>query len=108
MSVRPLTWLMVAFVKGWRAVVSPLYGDVCKYYPSCSAYGLTALQTHGAFRGARLTSWRILRCNPWSRGGYDPVPGTPEAAAWADELRRIQTSPGHFPAGFDHQPRGDQ
>ena len=76
MRFRPLTWLMIGFVRVWRAVISPLYGDVCKYYPSCSAYGLKALQTHGAFRGSALTIWRILRCNPWSGGGFDPVPGT--------------------------------
>lgn len=73
--------LLIAFVKLWRALISPLYGNVCKYYPSCSAYGLQALQTHGAIKGSWLTISRIARCNPWSLGGYDPVPGTPEAHA---------------------------
>lgn len=76
---RPLTWLAIGFVKAWRRLLSPLYGDVCKYYPTCSAYGLRALQVHGVFRATPLIVWRILRCNPWSDGGYDPVPGTPEA-----------------------------
>lgn len=78
---QPLIW----FVKGWRRVISPLYGDVCKFHPTCSAYGLEALETHGAARGSWLAIRRILRCHPWSQGGIDPVPGTtarhPEGAA---------------------------
>lgn len=84
---------MIWFVKAWRAVISPLYGDVCKYHPSCSAYGLKALETHGAIRGARLTIWRILRCNPWSAGGVDYVPGTPEAEAWEREQKLDKLQP---------------
>lgn len=76
---------LIAFVRFWRAFISPYYGDVCKYYPSCSAYGLRALQERGALVGSALTVWRILRCNPWSSGGYDPVPGTPEDAQWQAE-----------------------
>ncbi len=71
-----MKYLLIAFVKAWRAVISPLYGDVCKYYPSCSTYGLEALQLHGAIKGSALTLWRILRCNPWSKGGFDYVPGS--------------------------------
>lgn len=77
--------LIVTFIKLWRAIISPLYGNVCRYYPSCSAYGLEAVQTHGALLGSWLTVKRIVRCNPWSAGGYDPVPGTPAAAEWARE-----------------------
>ena len=46
----------------------------CPYYPSCSAYGLEAVQKYGAVKGVALAAWRILRCNPFSKGGYDPVP----------------------------------
>lgn len=81
---RPFTWLAIGFVKAWRLLLSPLYGDVCKYRPTCSAYGLRALQVHGVARATPLIVWRILRCNPWSNGGYDPVPGTPEAREWAE------------------------
>lgn len=90
---------MIAFIKAWRLVVSPLYGNVCRYWPSCSAYGLEAVQVHGAWRGGLLTVRRIGRCNPWSAGGYDPVPGTPAAAAWEREqaeqaaARAEQTGP---------------
>ncbi len=65
---------LIAFIKIYRAIVSPLYGNVCRYYPSCSAYGLEALTTHGAVRGLSLTVQRLLRCHPWATGGLDPVP----------------------------------
>lgn len=64
---------VLAFLTAYRAVISPLYGDVCAYYPSCSAYAVGAVQQHGAVRGVLLSAWRILRCNPWSRGGVDDV-----------------------------------
>lgn len=66
--------LLIAFVKLYRLIVSPLYGNVCRYYPSCSAYGLEALTVHGALKGLSLTVRRILRCHPWATGGLDPVP----------------------------------
>ena len=65
--------LGIALVIGYRKVVSPLYGDVCRYYPTCSAYGLGQLQQRGLLVGSLLTAWRILRCNPWSQGGVDQV-----------------------------------
>jgi len=52
----------------------PLYGDVCRYYPSCSAYTLTAIQQHGVVKGVGLGAWRIARCHPWAKGGVDDVP----------------------------------
>ncbi|WP_401000518.1 membrane protein insertion efficiency factor YidD [Agromyces sp. GXQ0307] len=72
-------WLLprnagVLLIRAYRAVVSPLYGDVCRYYPSCSAYGLGAVQHRGLVVGSALTAWRIVRCNPWSAGGIDDVP----------------------------------
>lgn len=97
--MNPLKWAMIAFIKGWRLFISPIYGNVCRYWPSCSAYGLEAVQTHGAFKGGALTIARITRCNPWSAGGYDPVPGTPAHAQWLadqaahDEERRAAAGP---------------
>ncbi len=67
---------MIGFVLVWRRFISPMYGDVCKYYPSCSSYGLEALRVHGALRGSWLTITRIGRCHPWAHGGFDPVPGS--------------------------------
>ncbi|HET9649657.1 MAG TPA: membrane protein insertion efficiency factor YidD [Microlunatus sp.] len=75
-----LIWLL----KAYRLVISPLYGNVCRYYPSCSAYALRAVEFHGAVKGSWLAARRLLRCHPWALGGYDPVPGTPEHA---EELR---------------------
>ena len=72
-----MKWLFIGFVKAWRAIVSPWYGPCCRYYPSCSAYALEALQLHGAIKGLALSVRRLFRCNPWSRGGFDPVPGSP-------------------------------
>ena len=71
-------WLLprnafIAFILGWRKLISPLYGDVCRYYPTCSAYGLGQIQQRGFVLGSVLTAWRILRCNPWSHGGVDEV-----------------------------------
>ena len=74
-----MKWLMIGFIRVWRAVVSPSYGPTCKYFPSCSEYGLEAVHVHGAIKGGWLTLWRIVRCNPWSHGGYDPVPDTKAA-----------------------------
>ena len=65
---------VVVLLRGYRAVISPLYGQVCRYYPSCSAYALEAVQQHGLMKGSVLSGWRVLRCNPWARGGIDDVP----------------------------------
>ncbi len=75
-------WLLprnafLLFIMGWRKAISPLYGDVCRYYPTCSSYGLQQVQQRGLILGAVLTLWRILRCNPFSAGGIDEVkPGS--------------------------------
>ena len=64
----------VGILKIYRAVISPLYGDVCRYYPSCSQYTLQAIQGHGVVRGVWLGTRRIARCHPWAAGGVDDVP----------------------------------
>ena len=66
--------LAIAFMVAYRKVISPLYGQVCRYYPSCSLYALRAIQYHGALRGIALAAWRVLRCNPFTRGGIDDPP----------------------------------
>lgn len=65
----------IALIAVYRRVVSPLYGDVCRYHPSCSCYAQGAVQQRGLVVGAGLAAWRVLRCNPWSRGGVDDPPG---------------------------------
>lgn len=66
--------ICVVVLKAYRAVISPLYGDVCRYYPSCSAYALEAIQQYGVIRGVWMGSRRIARCHPWAAGGVDDVP----------------------------------
>ncbi|GAA1140961.1 membrane protein insertion efficiency factor YidD [Nesterenkonia lutea] len=68
--------LLALLIRGYRRIISPLYGQVCSFYPSCSAYGLEAVTTHGVIRGVPLTIWRVLRCNPFTGGGVDAVPAT--------------------------------
>ena len=60
-------------IRIYQILVSPLLGDRCKYYPSCSEYAAQAITRFGILRGLILAAWRLLRCNPWSRGGFDPV-----------------------------------
>lgn len=66
--------ILIAFVRVYQYTMSPLLGPRCRYYPSCSNYAVEALREHGAVRGLGLAAWRLLRCNPFSNGGYDPVP----------------------------------
>lgn len=66
--------LAVALLLVYRRFISPLYGDVCRFAPTCSAYGLGAVQEYGVILGSAMTLWRIARCNPWNPGGIDPVP----------------------------------
>jgi uncharacterized protein len=60
-------------IAAWHAFISPLFGARCKYEPSCSTYAIQAIERYGILRGVVLAGWRILRCNPWSHGGFDPV-----------------------------------
>ena len=66
--------LLIKLVLFYQVAISANRPPCCKYMPTCSAYALEALQVHGALKGSALAIWRILRCNPFSRGGYDPVP----------------------------------
>lgn len=66
--------LLVVLIRVYQYLISPMLGQRCKYYPSCSNYAIEALRVHGALRGAGLAAWRVLRCNPLSNGGVDPVP----------------------------------
>ncbi|MCW2903181.1 MAG: hypothetical protein JWO67_5446 [Streptosporangiaceae bacterium] len=69
------------FVKFYRRFLSPLLGQQCRFYPTCSGYSLEALRVHGAARGTWLTVRRIGRCHPFNPGGYDPVPSPKGAMA---------------------------
>lgn len=65
---------LVALIRGYQLIISPLLGPRCRFYPSCSHYAIEALRVHGAGRGSWLTLRRLLRCHPLHPGGVDPVP----------------------------------
>jgi len=65
---------LIALVMFYRKRISPLSSPHCRYTPTCSSYALEALEKYGAFKGSRLALGRILRCHPFHKGGYDPVP----------------------------------
>ncbi|MCI7276555.1 MAG: membrane protein insertion efficiency factor YidD [Lachnospiraceae bacterium] len=65
---------MIACIRFYQKFLSPLKRTHCKFTPTCSQYAIEALQKHGIWKGSLLAIWRILRCNPFSFGGYDPVP----------------------------------
>jgi putative membrane protein insertion efficiency factor len=69
-----MRWLLIFLVRGYQVVLSPLLPATCRFYPSCSAYAVEALERHGAWRGTKLTLRRLGRCHPFHPGGYDPVP----------------------------------
>ena len=73
LAVNPLRTAFVLPIRLYQKTVSPLMGERCKYYPSCSEYAVQAISKFGILRGLVLAGWRLLRCNPWSRGGFDPV-----------------------------------
>ena len=65
---------LLSIIRFYREHISPHLPAMCRYYPTCSCYAVEAIETHGAFKGFLLALWRVLRCNPLSKGGYDPVP----------------------------------
>ena len=66
--------LLVLFVRGYQVAIGPLLPPACRYFPTCSAYAIDALEKHGAVRGSWLAARRIARCHPFTPGGFDPVP----------------------------------
>jgi putative membrane protein insertion efficiency factor len=69
-----MTRAVAILLKFYKGAVSPWLPTACRYVPTCSEYAAEAVARHGAARGAMLACWRVLRCHPWGRGGYDPVP----------------------------------
>lgn len=70
----PVGRLLTAAIVAYRRWISPALPARCRFYPSCSAYAVEAVAAHGALRGTGLAIWRLLRCQPFNPGGYDPVP----------------------------------
>jgi uncharacterized protein len=69
----PARLIIIGPIRAYQRLLSPALPRRCKYYPTCSAYAVQAIETYGILRGAILAVWRLLRCNPFSRGGYDPI-----------------------------------
>jgi uncharacterized protein len=67
---RPVLW----FIRGYQRRVSPLLPPACRFVPSCSEYGYHAIEKYGIIRGGAMAAWRVVRCNPFCKGGFDPVP----------------------------------
>lgn len=79
---RALIWL----ARQYQRWISPLLGHHCRFTPTCSQYAIEAWQTHGLLKGSLLTAWRLLRCNPFGKFGYDPVP---EKGQWKNPARKL-------------------
>ena len=77
---------LIALIRGYQRWISPNLGKNCRFVPSCSAYAIQALEIHGVFKGGLLSLWRILRCNPFGRYGFDPVP---EKGRWRSDERKL-------------------
>jgi uncharacterized protein len=71
--MRPVRLAFLLPLRAYQRAFSPMLGNRCKYYPSCSEYAAQAIERFGILRGLVLAGWRLLRCNPWSHGGFDPV-----------------------------------
>lgn len=80
--------ILMYLIKFYQKNISPYKGTKCPYFPSCSAYGMEAVEKHGAIVGGVLAAWRILRCNPFSKGGYDPVPEKINIGNFSCKFRR--------------------
>ncbi|HEX9740488.1 MAG TPA: membrane protein insertion efficiency factor YidD [Ignavibacteriaceae bacterium] len=65
--------LFILLIKGYQKIISPVLPPSCRFYPTCSEYGIEAIEKYGVIKGSFMAAWRILRCNPLSKGGYDPV-----------------------------------
>lgn len=96
---RTATAVLLAPIRLYRRLISPLLGPRCRYYPTCSAYAEQAVRELGPLRGFVVGFWRVLRCNPLSPGGLDPLENrrlfrsTPPTAAGADSVRREEATP---------------
>ncbi len=66
--------VLIAILRFYKRHISPLLPNACIYTPTCSEYAMEAIEKHGVFKGTGLAIWRVLRCNPFHEGGYDPVP----------------------------------
>ena len=82
--------ILVGLIRCYQILLSPRIGQVCRYYPTCSHYGLEAVKVHGAGKGSLLAAWRVLRCHPWATGGIEYIPAK---GSWTNrEVIEISTN----------------
>ena len=81
-----MTRALIALLRGYKKYISPHLGHHCRFVPTCSEYAMQALTVHGLGKGLLLTTWRLLRCNPFGKFGYDPVP---EKGRWVSDERKL-------------------
>ena len=91
----PMAAVLVGAVRTYQYTLRPFIGAHCRFEPSCSCFAIEALRTHGAARGSALAAWRVLRCNPWTPGGYDPVPAPTSSTQQRppSDARQARTAP---------------
>lgn len=97
----PLQRLLLLLIRGYQRFISPALPPSCRYHPSCSAYAVEALSIHGVGKAFLLSLWRLLRCNPWSKGGLDPVP---QRGSWHPDIYPDGATRRPSAVGCDHTP----
>src|SRR5213082_3277048 len=85
--IKTIQTAMLAFLRGYKWAFSPLLPPSCRYVPTCSEYAAEAVERYGSLRGSAMSLWRVLRCHPFVRGGYDPVPWNSSASNCGASLR---------------------
>ena len=84
---------MIFWLRVYRRYISPLKPPMCRFHPTCSQYAIEAIGVHGVLRGGLLATWRLLRCQPFSKGGYDPVPPAKSCCGATDDPLEEERTP---------------
>ncbi len=82
-----MRWVFIWLLRGYKRFISPHLGNNCRFTPTCSEYAMQALESHGTVKGMLLSLWRLLRCNPFGKVGYDPPP---EKGSWRNPQRLLR------------------
>lgn len=94
-----MTWIVLTILRGYQWLISPLLGPACRYVPSCSEYAMEAVARYGALKGGMKAAWRLARCHPLAKGGFDPVASCQLPVASENEV-----GSGYVPLKSDHTP----
>jgi putative membrane protein insertion efficiency factor len=96
----------LAMIRWYKRNVSPSLPPGCRYQPTCSEYTHEAIEVHGVVKGIGLGVWRLMRCNPWSKGGIDRVPGTESSQEQVASSQRMASGPEQVTSGHKHVGKG--